>query len=330
MMRSEDFTTMVRSALLIPALLLLLAPAGAAAQTLANRPVTLVVPSAAGGVVDVVARILQPELQKELGPEVTLIIENKPGGGGHIGAAAVAKANPDGHTLLVSAGSVLTSGVYRKLSYDPVSDLSPVAMVMTGSFMVVVPSQSPLKSITTLVGYARVNPGKLTYASSGTGNSTHIGAEMLKQMGAFDALHVPYRGSVPALQDLVGGRVDFFVDNKASAYPLVKSGALRILAVTSPKRLPELPDVPTVAESLPGYSIEGWIGVFAPRGTPAVVISRVEAAVKRSVENAEVIARIRDSAGEAKFMTARNLSNFMASERSRFAKVVDAARITAD
>jgi tripartite-type tricarboxylate transporter receptor subunit TctC len=298
------------------------------AQSYPVRPVSLIVPSAPGGVVDVVTRILQPELQRSLSQAV--VVDNKPGGGGHIGAALAARAAPDGYTVLASAGSVLTSGVYRKLSYSPERDLVPVCMVMTGSFMLLVPASSPHTTVGALVAYAKANPGKLSYASSGTGNSTHIAAEMLKSHAGFDALHVPYRGSVPALTDLLSGRIDFFIDNKASAMPQVKSGALRVLAVTSPKRVADLPDVPAMAEFFPGYGVEGWIGLFVPRGTPGDVIVRIESAAKAAVAMPDIAQRIHDTAGEPRFMGSSDLQTFMAQERTRFAKVVNAANITAD
>jgi tripartite-type tricarboxylate transporter receptor subunit TctC len=244
------------------------------------KPVRIVVPFAAGGTTDILARALAPELTRSLGQ--TFIVDNKPGAGGNVGAAEVAKAAPDGYTLLM--GTVGTHGInqslYPKLPYDPVKDFAPITLVAgVPNVLVLNPAHADaykIANVGDLIRYARANPGKLNMASSGNGTSIHLSGELFKTMSGTYMLHFPYRGSGPALLDLMGGTMDLMFDNLPSAMPHIKSGKLKALAVTSAARSAVLPDVPTIAEAgLTGYEASSWFGLLAPAGTPADIVNRL-------------------------------------------------------
>lgn len=296
------------------------------AQSYPSKAVTLVVPSLAGGAVDVAARTIQPRLAQELG--VPVVIDNRTGAGGQIGNTFVAKANPDGYTVLMNAGSTLFSGVYRKLDYNS-GDLIPVAMVATAGFLLVVPADSPFKTMQDLIAYGKAHPDKLNYASTGTGNSSHVGSEMFKMLSGVQANHVPYRGSSPALVDLVAGRVDFMLDNKASSLEHVKAGRLRALGST-PRRVPELPDVPAISEVLPDFHIEGWMGIFLPKGTPPAAVERLSAAFRATQSDPAITSRLSGQVGQGVLMQGEELRRFIAQDQQRLRRVVEHANIRAD
>lgn len=296
------------------------------AQGYPSKAISLVVPSLAGGAVDVAARTLQPRLTQELG--VPVVIDNRTGAGGQIGNTFVAKSHPDGYTVLLNAGSTLFSGVYRKLDYDP-NELIPVAMVATAGFLLVVPADSPLRTLQDLIAYGKANPGKLNYASTGTGNSSHVGSEMFKMLSGVQANHIPYRGSSPALVDLVSGRVDFMLDNKSSSLEHIKAGRLRALGST-PRRVPELPDVPAISEVLPDFHIEGWMGIFLPMGTPPAVVERLSAAFRATLGDPAVAARLSTQVGQGVLMQGNELRRFIAQDQQRLKRVVEHANIRAD
>lgn len=285
-----------------------------------KKPLTVIVPSTPGGVVDFMARLMQPSLTDELGQSI--IVENRPGGGGHLGAGVVAKAPADGYTLLCSAGSILVSGVYQNLPYDPMADLTPVARLTAGGFLVLVRAGSPYRSLSELIEHGRKHPGKLFYASSSVGNSTHIGAEMLSHMTGMQATHVPYKGNMQALTDLIGGRVDFMLDSRPSALPQVQAGELRILAVTSPQRAHDMPEIPTVAETVPGYEIEGWTGFFVRSGTPQPIIERLSQALAKGVREERVISGIASTQSVISFLGPQEATAYMRNDHARLSKVV--------
>ncbi len=293
-----------------------------------TKPITIIVSAAAGGSVDVSARIVGEKLSQIL--HVPVVIDNRPGAGGHIGGGIVAKASPDGYTLLCSSGSVLVSGVYRNLTYNPFQDLTPIGMLVSATFLLVTGNQTKFGTLQELIAYGNANPGKLYFASSGTGNSTHIGAEMLSRMTGIKAIHVPYKGSVGALTDLVGGRVDFMIDNKASSLPQISGGKLKALGVTSPKRIAELPNVPAVAELVPGYRLEGWNGLFAPQGTPTDVIEKLTVALKKALNDPQVASKMAASVGDARYLSPEETRTFMLQDQARLAKVVTEANIHAE
>ena len=242
-------------------------------QDYPNQTLKIVVPFVAGGGVDVVARIVAPKLGEEVGQSV--IIENRGGAGGALGAAAVAQAPADGYTLLIGTGSThgTNSNVYARLSYDPVRDFVPVVLLTSSPLLLIVPQASPVKNVGELIALGRSRPGELSFASYGTGNINHLGAELFNSMARIQANHVPYRGSAPAMTDLIGGRIDYMFDGVSTSLGYLQAGTIRVLGVAGPNRSPVLPDQPTIAEAgLPGYDTMVWFGLFAPAGTPKPVV----------------------------------------------------------
>jgi tripartite-type tricarboxylate transporter receptor subunit TctC len=258
------------------ALLVTLAGGRVEGQEYPHQTLKIVVPFAPGGGVDVVARILAPRLSEELGQSV--IIENRAGAGGMLGAAAVAQAPADGYTLLLGTGSThgTNASVYSKLSYDPVRDFAPIVLVSSLPFLLVVPPALPARSVAELITLARTRPGELSFGSFGTGSINHLAAELFNSMASIKANHIPYRGSAPALTDLIAGRLHYTFDGVSTSLGYVQAGTIRALAITSPVRSPVLPDQPTISESgLPGFDAVTWSGLFAPAGTPKSILDAV-------------------------------------------------------
>jgi tripartite-type tricarboxylate transporter receptor subunit TctC len=258
------------------------------AQPYPTRSVRVVVPFAPGGAVDLVARTISPRLNEALGQPV--IVDNRSGAGGTIGTDIVAKARPDGHTLLVASMGVAVNAVlYPKLPYDTLKDLAPVTTLGEQPNIVVVHPSVAAKSMGDLLALARAKPGQVTYGSGGVGSNSHLATVLLVQMAKVDLLHVPYKGLGPAVAELVGGQVNAVVSNVSTALPHVKSGRLRLLAVTSAKRFPLLPDAPTVSESgVPGYESSGWYGMWSTAGTPPAVLARLHQQTVAILESAAV------------------------------------------
>ena len=329
MTRRHDAQRLVRRRILTAAGTLALSPFAVQAQTAwPTRPVTILVPSTAGGVVDISARTVQPGLSTDLG--VSVIVENRPGAGGHIAAGAVARANPDGYTLLCSAGSILVSGIVRNLPYSPMTDLVPVCRLTLGGFLLLVSANSPFKTLAELIAHGRANPGKLTFASTSVGNSTHIGGEMLSLLTGMKAVHVPYKGNVQALTDVAAGRVDFSIDSRPPSLPLIRGGQLRVLAVTNTERQADFPQLPAISEQVPGYGIEGWTGLFAPARTRPEVVSRIAEAARRTLSDPAVIQRSRDGGAEPSYLAPDAALVFMKLDHERVNRVVREANITMD
>src|SRR3954451_21234765 len=260
---------------LLAAVLMGAATAGIA-QDYPNQTIKIVVPFTPGGGVDVVARIVTPKLSEGLGQSV--IVENRGGAGGMLGAAAVAQAPPDGYTFLFGTGSThgTNPSVYSRISYDPVKDFVPVVLVSSSPLLLVVPASLPAKSGTDLIALARRRPGELSFASYGTGSINHLGAELFNSMAGIQANHIPYRGSDPALADLIGGRIDYTLDGVSTSLGYIQAGTIRVLGVAGPHRTPVLPDVPTIAETaLAGFDTKVWFGLFAPAGTAKPIIELV-------------------------------------------------------
>ncbi len=250
-------------------------PGLAFAQAWPAKPVKMVVPFAAGGATDVVARLLAQKLTEEWGQSV--VIENRVGAGGNIGGDAVAKSSPDGYTLLMASGAIVIAGphMYKSLPYDPARDLVAITNVATGPQVIAVANNLPVKDLGALIAYAKANPGKLNYGSAGIGAQTHLAAENLAHAAGIELTHVPYKGESAALTDLMGGQIQLVTANLSAAIALVREGKIRALAVTSRERNPALPDVPTASEVLPGFENTGWFGLLAPAGTPKEVIEKV-------------------------------------------------------
>jgi tripartite-type tricarboxylate transporter receptor subunit TctC len=271
----------------------LVAEAAAPAPAFPTKPIRLVVPYPPGGTTDIVARPLAKGLQESLGHPV--IIENKPGAGGNIGMDYVAKSTPDGHVLAVTAVSTLAIGatIYGKLPYDVLRDLAPITQVAAVPNILVVHPSLPANSVRELIAYAKANPGKLKFGSAGSGTTVHLSGELFKTLSGVDIQHIPYKGAAPAMVDLLGGRVDLMFDFLSSALSHIKASKLRALAVTSAKRSPLLPDVPTIAEAgIRGYEVHASFGVLAPGGTPQPVVAKLHdeiVKVLRSKEMKEVL-----------------------------------------
>ncbi|MGC2777302.1 MAG: tripartite tricarboxylate transporter substrate binding protein [Bradyrhizobium sp.] len=275
-------------------LLAFMPPAAAHAGDFPSRTVTIVSPYQAGGTSDLIARMLAQKLQERWGKPV--IVENKPGANGGIGVNAVARAAPDGYTLLAVASSALTLNplFYSKLGYDPVRSLAPITRTGLVANVLVVNPTVPVRDVESLIALAKEKPGTLTYASQGVGSNGHITAEFFKQRAGIDILHVPYKGSAPAVQDLLAGHVQIMFDNLPSVLPLIRAGELRAVAVTTAERSAELPDVPTLAETaLPGFDTSAWFAVLAPKATPAAIIQDIERAAIEALITPETRERLR-------------------------------------
>ena len=304
------------------------APSAAAYPT---KPIRLVVPFAPGGTTDILGRAAAAELAKA---GMQTVVENRPGAGGNIGADLVAKAAPDGYTLLV--GTVGTHGInqslYGKLTYDPIKDFAPVTLLATVPNVLVVPASSPAKDVKDLVTLAKSKPGKLNYASSGNGTSIHLSAELFKTMTGTYITHIPYRGSSPALTDLIAGQADLMFDNLPSALPHIKSGRLRALAVTSDKPSPALTGVPTVAAAggLNGYEATSWFGVLAPAGTPKEVIVKLQQTLSKALQSPEMRDKLLSQGAEASGNTPEEFAKMIESETAKWAKVVKASGAKVD
>lgn len=260
------------------------------AQTYPSRPLRLIVASAPGGSPDINAREMAAELLKSMGQQV--VVENRPGASGIIGLEALAKATPDGYTIGITTNLVSTNpSLYAKLPYDFFRDFAPVIFYFRGVNVLTVSASSPIKSVQALIEHAKTNPGKLTFGSSGVGATPHLTMELFKSMTGTSMVHVPYKGTQMAVTDILGGQIDILCDNLASLVPHVKAGRLRALAVTSLKRSPAVPDLPTLDESgLPGYELTGWLGVAAPKATPKDVVARLNAEINKALKS-ELVTR---------------------------------------
>ena len=296
-----------------------------------QRPVTLVVPTPPGGSTDFTARLIAEPLTRALGQSV--VVDNKPGASGNIGNQFVARSKPDGYTLLMaySGYQVGNPHLFKDAGWDPLKDFVPVAMVTRAPQVFAVNAALPENSLQELIAYAKKNPGKLNYASSGNGSIQHIAGELFKQLTGTFITHIPYRGSGPAVQDLLAGTVDLYVTTPASVVAHIKSGRLRALAVTSPKRLSSLPDVPTATEAgLKGYDLDSWFALYAPVGTPAAVVQQINAEVNKILQQPDIRKKAEDSGTSVEAFTPAQLGEFTRKELDYWGGVIKSAKITAD
>ncbi|MEJ5030700.1 Bug family tripartite tricarboxylate transporter substrate binding protein [Comamonas sp. MYb69] len=307
-----------------------LMPAAFAAEAFPNKPITLVVPFVAGGTTDILARIVGQSLGEELGQPV--IIDNRAGAGGNIGGQFAARAPADGYTIFM--GTVGTHAInewlYKKMPFNPNKDFVPLTRVANVPNLLVANPAQPFKNVKELISYAQAHPGQVNFGSSGSGSSIHLSGELFKMMTKVDMIHIPYKGSAPAVTDLLGNQIAIMFDNMPSAIQHVRSGKLRPLAVTTAKRSPELPDVPTVAEAgVPGYEATSWFGLFAPTKTPADVQAKLHAAIIKVLQKPDVIKKIGDQGGEVVTESQAEFGKFIAAENEKWKQVVKTSGATA-
>jgi len=301
------------------------------AQDYPAKAVRLVVPFAPGGSTDIVARIVSHKLSERL--KQSVVIDNRGGGGGNIGSNQVARAAPDGYTLLVGTVGSLTinPSLYARMPYDPLRDLTPIAYFGSTPNILVVHPSLPVKSVKELIALARARPGELNFASAGTGGSVHLAAELFKSLAEVDMVHVPYKGSGPALIGLLGGQTELMFSTMPPALPHVQNGRLRALGMTGSKRSSLVPDLPTIAESgLPGYEITQWWGLLGPAGLPPEVVSRLNAEVNAVLREPDVKQRFANDGADTAPNTPEWFGSFMKSETAKWAKVVKASGATAN
>ncbi len=298
---------------------------GALAQAPAypSKPIRLVVPFPPGGATDILAREVAQKLTEAWGQSV--VVDNRPGAGGNIGAELVARAAPDGYTLLMGTVGThaINASLYAKLPYDHVKDFAPVILVAGVPNVLVVNPALPVNTVAELIAYAKANPGKLNFASSGNGTSIHLSGELFKVMAGVQMTHVPYKGSAPAVADLISGQVQLMFDNLPPSLPQIKAGKLRALAVTSATRAPALPDVPTIAEAgLPGFEASSWFGVLAPAGTPPAIVARLNAEIAKWLASPEAREKLSKQGANAAGGSPEDFAKHIAAETTKWAKVV--------
>ncbi len=287
-----------------------------------NRPVKFLNAFPPGGSTDLFTRLMAQKLSEMWGQPV--VVENKPGGGGNLGAQAAAKSPNDGYTVFMSSTTThgINPSLYRNPGYDHIRDFTPVVKVATGVNVLVVNPQVPAKTVQELLAYVRANPGKLAYGSPGSGTSPHLSMELFKSVTGSDILHVPYKGSAPLLNDLLGGQVQLAFDNMPAALPHIKANKLRVLAVTSAKRAPQLPDVPTMIESgMKDFDVSPWWALFVPAGTPDAIVRKINADSVKVLQTAEVREKMAQSGAEATPSTKDELAALVRTETARWAKV---------
>lgn len=299
------------------------------AQSYPTRPVRILVGVPAGGAPDIVARLIGQWLSERLGQPV--VVENRPGAGTNIAAEAVVRAAPDGHTiLLATSANAVNVTLFDKLSFNFTQDTEPVASIMLSPQVMAVNPAFPAKTLPAFVAYAKANPGKVTLASGGNGSPGHLAGEMLKMMAGINLVHVPYRGGAQAFADLIGGQVHVAVATTGASVEFFKAGKLRPLAVTTEKRLAILPDVPTVAELVPGYEASGWFGIVAPRGTPAGILDKLNNEVNAGLADPKLKARLDELGATTLVLSRANFGRFLAEETDKWSKVVKFAGIKAE
>ena len=301
------------------------------AQEWPNKPIRWIVPFPPGGAMDVMARALAEKSSKSLGQAV--VIENKPGAGGNIGVDFVARSDADGYTMMItSIGMATNKYLYPKLSYDPVKDFSPVSLIaIVPNVLVTNATQPNVKTVSDVIANAKAQPGKLTYASAGNGSSIHLAGEVFTSMAKIDMQHIPYKGSNPAVTDLLGGQVNYMFDSITSAKPHIDSGKLRPIGITTSKRSKAIPNVPTIAESgLQGYEVIPWFAVFVPAATPKPIVNKLNAALLDALKSPEIKAKFDGIGAEPLGTTPDELANYLNKEIERWGKVISTNNIKSD
>jgi tripartite-type tricarboxylate transporter receptor subunit TctC len=314
----------------ICSLLSLVLTAPANAQSYPNKPVRVVVPYPPGGPTDIVARVLFQQVSEATGQQ--FLVDNRAGAGGNIGAEIVAKSPADGYTLLIgTTAHAINMSLFKNLSYDVQKDFAPVSLLTQGPLVLVAHPQFPANSIKEVIELAKSKSGGLNFASSGNGQSTHLSAELFNTMAGIKMSHVPYKGSAPALTDVMSGQVDVMFDTTLSAMPFVKAGKLKALGLTSPVRSPAAPDVPTIAESgLPGYEVFAWNGVFVPAGTPKAIIQQLNDQIRKSMLLPQVKDKFSAQGFAASWNSPENFGVFVKNEVDKWSRTVKASGATLD
>lgn len=321
--------SITRRLILLGAAAALAAP-GAQAQSGAypNKPIRLIVPFPPGGSVDPLARVIGQEMSKSLGQQV--VVDNRPGGNTVIGTDATAKSAPDGYTFLLTASSHVTQPQLLQAPYDPIKDFTPVATLSTADMILVANPAVPANSLQEFIALAKAKPASLNYSSAGSGNPNHLAGELLDMMAGVKTTHVPYKGGAPAITDLVGGQVQFSFGSPIIVLPHIRAGRLKALGVSSPQRMGLLPQVPSIAETVPGYEVRIWYAMLAPAGTPKDVIAKVNAEVTRIMALPEVKERL-DAAGMERFtMPVDQFERQMRTDMDKFGRIIKAANVKLD
>jgi tripartite-type tricarboxylate transporter receptor subunit TctC len=299
------------------------------AQTYPSRPVRIVVPFAPGGVSDITARLIGQWLSEHLGQQ--FVMDNRPGGGGNIGTEAVVRASPDGYMLLLVGGwNAINATLYDKLNFNFIRDIAPVASVLRNANVMVVNPSVPATTVPEFIAYTKANSGKVNMASAGTGAPSHVTGELFKMMAGVNMTHVPYRSGGPALTDLLGGQVQVLFASTVSSIEYIRAGRLRALAVTTVTRLEALPDVPTMAEFLPGYEASVWVGVGAPKATPAAIVDKLNKEINAALADPKMKARLADLGGTALALSPADFGKLIADDTEKWGKVVKSVGIKAD
>ncbi len=314
--------------LLAAGLFLATGQAAVAQDTYPNRPVRILVGFSPGGSNDIVARLIAPKLAETLGKQV--LIDNRPGAGGNIAADTMLKAPADGHTLMICTTGMLSIQPYlQKMSYDPQTDIIPVSLIANTPYVALVNASLPIHDVKELIAYAKANPGKLNYASSGNGTAGHLAGEMLKLRTGIDIVHVPYKGTGQAMADLLGGQVSLIFDQPISSMQYAKSGKLRVLGVAATRRLDGLPDVPTFAEAgVASFDPVAWTGLCAAKGTPAPIIARLQKEVQQVLRQPEIAQRLKQDGMEVVASTPEKFREFLVTDKRKWSEVIKAANVT--
>jgi tripartite-type tricarboxylate transporter receptor subunit TctC len=304
-----------------------LATAPVGAEEYPTRPVMIIVPQPPGGGTDIITRIVSEPLTKQLGQ--TIVVENKTGAGTVVGTVAAAQATPDGYTLVtgLNANMAVNVSLFKTLAYDPIRDFTPVGMLAEFPFVLVVNNDFPAKSVKDLIDMAKTKPGEINYASAGNGSGQHLSMELFKLMTGTNLTHVPYRGAAPAYTDVLSGRTPVFIDNLSSALGQIKGGKVRALGVTGTERSPLLPDVPTIAETVPGYQNYVWFGIWAPKKTPQPIIAKLHAEIEKAIADPSVQERIKKDAGVPMTTPLADIEPMVKKEIEKWADVVKRANI---